>query len=100
MTNKIKKTIPLLNEGDPLDPVLLGLYIKDRRVNAKMTQEVTALLCGVSKKTLIKIEKGGDVYFSTLMKVMNSLGIKLSIIGNNKQSSSSRFLDGDENDGF
>ena len=42
-----------------LDPASLGLAIRERRKAAKMTQEVTASLCGISKKTLIKIEKGG-----------------------------------------
>lgn len=88
---------PLLRIDEGLDPVALGLYIKERRVNAKMTQEITALLCGVSKKTLIKIEKGGDVYFSTLMKVMNSLGIKLTVIGNNSQNPHSKNSDGELN---
>ena len=44
-----------------LDPASLGLAIRERRKAARMTQEVTASLCGISKKTLIKIEKGGDV---------------------------------------
>ncbi|MGL5707210.1 MAG: helix-turn-helix domain-containing protein [Aeromonas sp.] len=42
-----------------LDPASLGVAIRERRKAAKMTQEVTASLCGISKKTLIKIEKGG-----------------------------------------
>lgn len=42
-----------------LDPASLGLAIRERRKAARMTQEVTASLCGISKKTLIKIEKGG-----------------------------------------
>ena len=55
-----------------LDPASLGLAIRERRKAARMTQEVTASLCGISKKTLIKIEKGGDVYLSTLLQVMKA----------------------------
>ena len=62
-----------------LDPVALGLAIRDRRKAAHMTQEVAAALCGISKKTLIKIEKGGDVYLSTLLQVMNALGMRLQL---------------------
>lgn len=63
-----------------LDPASLGLAIRERRKAARMTQEVTASLCGISKKTLIKIEKGGDVYLSTLLQVMNALGLRLQLV--------------------
>ncbi|MGY3928048.1 helix-turn-helix domain-containing protein [Aeromonas simiae] len=62
-----------------LDPASLGVAIRERRKAAKMTQEVTASLCGISKKTLIKIEKGGDVYLSTLLQVMKALGMRLQL---------------------
>ncbi|MDX2321917.1 MAG: helix-turn-helix domain-containing protein [Moritella sp.] len=61
------------------DPSTLGKLIKDRRKAALMTQEIAASFCGVSKKTLIKVEKGEDVYFSTIIKILNGLGIKLAI---------------------
>ena len=63
-----------------LDPASLGLAIRERRKAARMTQEVTASLCGISKKTLIKIEKGGDVYLSTLLLVMKALGLHLQLV--------------------
>ncbi|WP_223953316.1 helix-turn-helix domain-containing protein [Aeromonas caviae] len=63
-----------------LDPASLGLAIRERRKAARMTQEVTASLCGISKKTLIKIEKGGDVYLSTLLQVMKALGLHLQLV--------------------
>ncbi|MGS0724413.1 transcriptional regulator, partial [Shewanella sp. 30m-9] len=40
----------------------LGLLIKETRNNAALTQDVAAMLCGVTKKTLIRVEKGEDVY--------------------------------------
>ena len=63
-----------------LDPASLGLAIRERRKAARITQEVTASLCGISKKTLIKIEKGGDVYLSTLLQVMKALGLHLQLV--------------------
>ena len=63
-----------------LAPASLGLAIRERRKAARMTQEVTASLCGISKKTLIKIEKGGDVYLSTLLQVMKALGLHLQLV--------------------
>ena len=63
-----------------LDPASLGLAIRERRKAARMTQEVSASLCGISKKTLIKIEKGGDVYLSTLLQVMKALGLHLQLV--------------------
>lgn len=57
----------------------IGEQIKARRLASNMTQAVAASLCGVSKKTLIKIEKGGDVYVSTLLQVLNAFGIVLSL---------------------
>ncbi|HDX9011200.1 helix-turn-helix domain-containing protein [Aeromonas dhakensis] len=71
---------PLPTGTKELDPASLGLAIQERRKAAKMTQEVTASLCGISKKTLIKIEKGGDVYLSTLLQVMKALGLRLQLV--------------------
>lgn len=82
-----------------LDPASLGLAIRERRKAAKMTQEVTASLCGISKKTLIKIEKGGDVYLSTLLQVMNALGLRLQLVqeaGSQVTSDSSQSEVGDD----
>ena len=82
-----------------LDPASLGLAIRERRKAARMTQEVTASLCGISKKTLIKIEKGGDVYLSTLLQVMNALGLHLQLVqeaGSQVTSDSSQSEVGDD----
>ncbi|QFI38785.1 helix-turn-helix transcriptional regulator [Moritella marina ATCC 15381] len=61
-----------------LDPITLGKLIKDHRKAASMTQEIAASFCGVTKKTLIRVEKGEDVYFSTIVKILNGLGISLA----------------------
>jgi len=62
-----------------LDPNTLGKLIKDRRKAAGMNQEIAASFCSVTKKTLIRVEKGEDVYFSTIVKIINGLGIKLIV---------------------
>ena len=82
-----------------LDPALLGLAIRERGNAARMPKEVTASLCGISKKTLIKIEKGGDVYLSTLLQVMNALGLRLQLVqeaGSQVTSDSSQSEVGDD----
>lgn len=63
----------------PIEIKVLGEQIKQRRLASNMTQEVAASLCGISKKTLIKIEKGGDVYVSTLLQVCQAFGIRLNL---------------------
>ena len=60
-----------------LDPHSLGLLVKDSRKQAGLTQEVAAMLCGVTKKTFIRVEKGEDVYISTVFKVLDGLGIAI-----------------------
>jgi DNA-binding XRE family transcriptional regulator len=63
--------------GSPLNQQSLGLLIKDRRKKASLTQDVAAMLCGVTKKTLIRVEKGEDVYISTVFKILDGLGISI-----------------------
>ncbi|GGP45400.1 antitoxin HipB [Shewanella algicola] len=62
----------------------LGLLIKETRNNAALTQDVAAMLCGVTKKTLIRVEKGEDVYLSTVFKVLNGLGVSIDSAQNDK----------------
>ena len=58
----------------------IGLFIKARRTQQKLNTQDTALLCNISAHTLNKIENGFEgVKFSTLLSVMNTLGIKLYI---------------------
>lgn len=78
-----------------LDPSTLGKLIKDRRKAANMTQEVAASFCGVTKKTLIRVEKGEDVYFSTIVKILRGLGIKLTVDTPNSENNL-----GDSNEWF
>ncbi|MGI1999785.1 helix-turn-helix domain-containing protein [Shewanella frigidimarina] len=66
----------------PLNQQSLGLLIKETRNNAALTQDVAAMLCGVTKKTLIRVEKGNDVYISTVFKILNGLGISIDTAQN------------------
>ncbi|GAB1107685.1 MULTISPECIES: helix-turn-helix domain-containing protein [Shewanella] len=61
----------------PLTPHSLGALIKARRKEAALTLDVAAMLCGVTKKTFIRVEKGEDVYISTVFKILDGLGISL-----------------------
>lgn len=83
-----------------LDPVSLGVAIRERRKAAKMTQEMTASLCGISKKTLIKIEKGGDVYLSTLLQVMNALGLHLQLAAGTSEANQMMHAEGHPDEWF
>ncbi|MCH4292897.1 helix-turn-helix domain-containing protein [Shewanella sp. 3B26] len=61
----------------PLNQTSIGQLVKSRRKQAGLTQDTAALLCGVTKKTLIRVEKGEDVYISTLFKILDGLGVRL-----------------------
>ncbi|GIU38620.1 transcriptional regulator [Shewanella colwelliana] len=62
----------------------LGSLVKENRKKAGLTQEVAAMLCGVTKKTLIRVEKGEDVYISTVFKILDGLGV--AIVAKQKSS--------------
>lgn len=62
----------------------LGSLVKENRKKAELTQEVAAMLCGVTKKTLIRVEKGEDVYISTVFKILDGLGV--AIVAKQKSS--------------
>jgi DNA-binding XRE family transcriptional regulator len=66
-----------LSLNQALNQQSLGLLIKETRNKAALTQDVAAMLCGVTKKTLIRVEKGEDVYTSTVFKILNGLGINI-----------------------
>jgi len=58
----------------------IGKFIKARRTQQKLSTQDTALLCNISSHTLNKIENGFEgVKFSTLLSVMNALGITLHV---------------------
>ncbi|MCE9786313.1 helix-turn-helix domain-containing protein [Shewanella chilikensis] len=48
--------------------------MKARRKEAALTQDVAAMLCGVTNKTLIRVEMAEDVSISTVFKILHGLG--------------------------
>ena len=56
----------------------VGEAIRQRRKELNITLEKLELISGISRKTLIKLEKGGDVKFSTLTTVLSLIGLHLT----------------------
>ena len=56
----------------------IGPEIRRRRKSLKYTLEEIEKSTGISRKTLIKLEKGGEVRFSTLTTVLSILGLTLN----------------------
>ena len=56
---------------------VIGETIRHRRKQLKYTLEDIEMMTEISRKTLIKLEKGGDVRFSTLTTVLSILGLTL-----------------------
>ncbi len=57
----------------------IGQFIKARRTQEGLTTVEASMLCGVTTKTLNDIENGKDGKMSTILEIMNALGIKLQI---------------------
>ncbi len=57
----------------------LGEMIKYKRTKSKLSIKKTAQLCGISDKTLRTVENGGNVNISTLITIINMLGLKMSV---------------------
>lgn len=76
----------------------IGERIRLRRKKLKYTLEDIEKATGISRKTLIKLEKGGDVRFSTLTTVLSILDLTLDWSDQTKYMFSDRL--GDRNDGW
>lgn len=57
----------------------LGDMIKYKRTKSKLSIKKTAQLCGISDKTLRTVENGGNINTSTLITIVNMLGLKMSL---------------------
>lgn len=55
----------------------IGEVIRKRRKALGYTLEEIEKATKISRKTLIKLEKGGDVRYSTLITVLSNLGLTL-----------------------
>jgi len=85
-TVKTKKTIgkQVIVSKKPENEIIkdlktLGEMIKYKRTKSKLSIKKTAQLCGISDKTLRTVENGGNVNTSTLITIVNMLGLKMSI---------------------
>jgi transcriptional regulator with XRE-family HTH domain len=68
------------NLAQPLSAKLLGQAIKARRTQSQLRLEDAAMLCGVAKHTLMKIEHGNESsQLASILKICSALGISLSI---------------------
>ena len=57
----------------------LGEIIKYKRTKSKLSIKKMAQLCGISDKTLRTVESGGNINTSTLITIINMLGLKMSL---------------------
>ena len=79
MAGRIKPK-PTPDANVPMSMALLGQYVKARRTQVGLRIDDAALLCGVAKDTLSKIENGKDtVQVASLLRVMQQLGIRLEV---------------------
>lgn len=79
MPKTIKRTnLPDLTAHLTLE--LLAEAVRARRTQENLRLEDAAMLFGIAKETLSRIEKGKPgVRFETILKVCNMLGIKLTL---------------------
>lgn len=60
-------------------PLSLGGRIEDFRKSKRLTQDDLAQLAECSRRTIINLEKGGNVATHTLLRVLASLGLTMTI---------------------
>ncbi|WP_328902276.1 helix-turn-helix domain-containing protein [Streptomyces sp. NBC_00441] len=56
----------------------LGTRIRDLRDHALLTQEDFAEMTGINRRTLQRIERGGDPRYSQLVRIAEALGVPLA----------------------
>ncbi len=78
--SKSVKALPTPPQLGPIDSRLLGHLIKARRTQSGLKLEDAALLCGISKVTYSKVEKGDPtVKFENVLHVCSMLGLELFV---------------------
>ena len=77
--------MPTIFSSDALLMKAVGEVVQKRRQQLGHTQEALANFTGVSKRTLIKLEQGCDVRFSTLTTVLSALGLALDFSAQSKE---------------
>jgi len=61
----------------------IGLFIKDKRISKNKTQSQLAEITGLSRYTIVQIEKGKSVTLQVLIKILRALNL-LYIVDNFK----------------
>lgn len=61
-------------------PLSLGQRIEEFRKSRRLTQDDLAQLAECSRRTIINLEKGGNVATHTLFRVLASLGLTMDIL--------------------
>ena len=77
--------MPTILSSDALLMKAVGETVQKRRLQLGHTQEALANFTGVSKRTIIKLEQGCDVRFSTLTTVIGALGLALDFSAQSKE---------------
>ncbi len=78
LTANKKSTTPVLFTDDTA-AATLGEAVHKRRRALKLTLDAVSDMTGITKKTLIALEKGRDVRVSTVLTVCGLLGCMLNI---------------------
>jgi len=69
-----------LNPNVILDPVDIGLMVKAKRKQNKLTQAQTSALCNVGTRFLSELENGKKTLeVGKVLQVLTCLGLKISI---------------------
>lgn len=72
-----------------MNSVDIGKAIKDKRLSLNMRMDDLASKAGITRQTISSIENGANSYsFSSLLKVLDALGISISINSNESKKPS------------
>ncbi len=63
----------------------IGAAVRKKRKALGLTLDDIAVFTGISKRTLIKLEAGKDVRFSTLTTVLSAVGLRLDFSEKSKK---------------
>ena len=85
VNDPVPTIMPTVLSSDALLMKVVGETVQKRRQQLGHTQEALANFTGVSKRTIIKLEQGCDVRFSTLTTVLGTLGLALDFSAQSKE---------------
>jgi len=86
------------NEGPrpfPVDNLVqFGEWFRAERVSRNLTQSDIANMAGLRRQTVAQLEKGLNVNFETVIRVLKTMGLGMSIERTGSKSILSQLLDG------